>query len=51
MKKIVESKANNKYSNPKIESLNKHKNKLQIVLSKRVNNNKIRSRYLLKYDK
>ena len=51
MKKMVESKAKNKYSNPKIESMNKHKDKLQVVLNKDINNNKIRSRYLLKYDK
>ncbi|MDK9864248.1 TcaA NTF2-like domain-containing protein [Staphylococcus equorum] len=51
MKKMVESKAKNKYSNPKIDNVSKDKDELKIILTKEVNNNKIQSKYTLKYNK
>ena len=51
MKKVVESKAKNKYSNPQIDDISKDKDKLQIILTKEVNKNKIQSKYALKYSK
>ncbi|MDW4543341.1 hypothetical protein QI187_11180 [Staphylococcus saprophyticus] len=51
MKKMVESKAKNKYSNPQIDDISKDKDKLQIILTKEVNKNKIQSKYALKYSK
>lgn len=51
MKKMVESKAKNKYSSPQIDKVSKDKDKLQIILTKEVNNNKIQSKYSIKYNK
>lgn len=51
MKKMVESKAKNKYSNPQIDDISKDKDKLKVILTKEVNNNKIQSKYSLKYNK
>ncbi|WP_438873888.1 TcaA NTF2-like domain-containing protein, partial [Staphylococcus ureilyticus] len=51
MKKMVESKAKNKYSNPQIDDISKDKDKLQIILTKEVNKNKIQSKYSIKYNK
>lgn len=51
MKKMVESKAKNKYSNLKIDSVNQDKDRLQIILTKEVKNNKVQSKYSLKYNK
>lgn len=51
MKKMVESKAKNKYSKLKIDDVSKDKDKLKIILTKEINNNKVQSKYLLKYDK
>lgn len=45
MKKMVESKAKNKYSNLKIDSVNQDKDRLQIILTKDVKNNKVQSKY------
>ncbi|RBA02384.1 TcaA NTF2-like domain-containing protein [Staphylococcus arlettae] len=51
MKKMVESKAKNKYSNLKIDSVNQDKDRLKIILAKEINDNKIKSKYYLKYNK
>lgn len=51
MKKVVESKSKNKYTNPQIDDISKDKDKLQIILTKEVNKNKIQSKYALKYSK
>lgn len=51
MKKMVESKAKNKYSNPQIDDISKDQDKLKVILTKEVNNNKIQSKYSLKYNK
>ncbi|WP_162780902.1 TcaA NTF2-like domain-containing protein, partial [Staphylococcus aureus] len=50
MKKMVKSKAKNKYSNVHFEKVERNNNEITIVLTKNVNNHKVKSEYVLDYN-
>ncbi len=46
----VKSKAKNKYSNVHFEKVERNNNEITIVLTKNVNNHKVKSEYVLDYN-